>query len=272
MQGLSVQELSKITGVTARNIRYYDSVDLFKPSGFAENGYRYYSIEKIEELRLISYLRYAGVSLKEIASHLKNRHIDEYSEILTTQLTKVETEINHLKTIKERLKYRIESLEYIRELPNLNEIYIEELPSRPILKYDLNLKTPLEWEKALLQIEKNENLPPSLIIGEAGFFVDLKGWEKREPTEFIGLFLNARDPYMIESESLEELPMGKWLTLYIKGDHIEASKQYEKLMNYAKYHQLNLASYAIERTLVDHFISSDPELYITEIQIPIKND
>ncbi len=74
---------------------------------------------------------------------------------------------------------------------------------------------------------------------------------------------------MVESESLEELPMGKWLTLYIKGDHAEASKHYEKLMSYATEHELKLSSYAIERTLVDHFISSDPELYITEIQIPI---
>ncbi len=85
------------------------------------------------------------------------------------QLSKVEIEINHLETIKERLKYRIESLEYIRELPNLNEIIIEELPSRPILKFDIRMKTPLEWERALLQIEKTKNYLQSLIIGEAGF-------------------------------------------------------------------------------------------------------
>jgi len=63
---LSVKELSEITNVSKRNIRYYDSIDLFKPSGILDNGYRYYGIEKIEELRLISYLRHVGVSVKEI--------------------------------------------------------------------------------------------------------------------------------------------------------------------------------------------------------------
>jgi effector-binding domain-containing protein len=44
---------------------------------------------------------------------------------------------------------------------------------------------------------------------------------------------------------------------------------YDDLLDYALEHELELDSYAVERTLIDHYISSDPNLHITEILIPI---
>lgn len=268
---LRVSDLSKITGVSPRNIRYYDSVGLFDASGVLDNGYRYYSIDKIEELRLISYLRHAGISIKEIKQHLHSRDIDEYTSILENQLSKVDDEIEHLITLKKRLSKRIDSVNYIRNLPSLNKIIIEKLPPRAILQFDEKIEDPLDWEKAMLKFEKKGDLPPSLIIGESGFIVDLTKWETRNPTEFTGVFMFTDDPYFKKNSDFVEFPPGYWLTLYIKGDHTAASNKYEKIMKYAKEHDLELADYAIERTLIDHFISSDPELYITEIQIPILN-
>ncbi|UNM89770.1 MerR family DNA-binding transcriptional regulator [Vagococcus sp. CY52-2] len=38
----SITELAKLSGVTTRTLRYYDRIDLLKPTSIGENGYRFY--------------------------------------------------------------------------------------------------------------------------------------------------------------------------------------------------------------------------------------
>ena len=38
----SIHELSHLSGVTTRTLRWYDQIGLLKPSRTAESGYRYY--------------------------------------------------------------------------------------------------------------------------------------------------------------------------------------------------------------------------------------
>lgn len=265
---LSVKEMSQITNVSKRNIRYYDSIGLFKASGIGENGYRYYDLEKIEELRLINYLRHAGVSIKEIEKHLKNRNIDEYVDILNNQLVEIESELNKINALKIRLKNKLTSIEYIRSLEHFDEIRVEVFPKRRILKKMGKLKTPIDWERAMLDFE--EELPPSLAVGDNGFFVDLNRHRERKGTEFSGIFMIAEDPFTLQSKYLDYLEEGSYLTLYLKGNHDDAQLKYKDLTEYAEKNGLVLGQYALERTLIDHFISSDKELYITEIQIQIR--
>src|SRR6056297_1394893 len=79
---LTVSQIADITGVPARTIRYYNQIGLFTPSGVWENGYKFFSVEKIEELRMINYLRHTGLSIEEIRGLLNNPRIDEYRQQL----------------------------------------------------------------------------------------------------------------------------------------------------------------------------------------------
>ena len=266
---LTVNELSKVTGVSSRTLRYYDEIGLFSSSGSLPNGYRYYSIDKIEEIHFINYMRHIGLSIKEIKQHLSNRNIEEYEHILTDHLVKVRHEIDELQKAEKRIQKRIHSLDYIRKLPPIGEIVIQRLQKRRILKEIIPIKKQEDWEFSLAKLESDHGLPPSMIIGDLGFFVDIEKVEFRDPEEFFGLFLLADDPYYDKIESLSYLEQGQWLTLYIRGDHKTAKENYITLIKYAKDHGLTLGDYAIERTIIDHYISSDPNLYITEIQIPI---
>lgn len=266
---LTVSELSKIVGVSPRTIRYYATKNLFEESGISDNGYRYYTIEKIEELRLIVYLRYLDIPIKEIKSHLNNRSLDEYDAILEKQLHATRNKITHLQFLEKRLEKRLESINYIHSLPPLNNITIRKHPSRRILKIEKDINDPLDWEKAMIQFEQQENLPPSLIIGDIGFFVDLNKINTRHATEFTALYLISDEPLLMGDPLVVHLPEGEWLTYLVEGDHTDAAKIYPVLLAYAQSHDLTLDNYAIERVLLDHFISSDPSIIITEVQIPI---
>lgn len=59
-------ELAKISGVSVRTIRFYDSKDILKPISYSESGYRYYDRNSIERLQKIIMLKFIGFSLEEI--------------------------------------------------------------------------------------------------------------------------------------------------------------------------------------------------------------
>ena len=267
---LSVGEIAKIVNIPPRTLRYYSKIGLFVPSGTnPDNSYYYYTIEKIEELRLIKYLRHLNIPIKEIKRHLENRDVDHYHSVLENQLGKTLDTIQELEYMAQRLTKRMESLDYIRSLHGTDEIQIREFEERRILPLREEVNGPLDWEVAMLKIEQQANLPPSLFIGDIGFFVDLKSLDTRHPTEFTGLYLLADEPYFNDQNLIETLPGGRWLSIHFKGDHQDAPPHYEKLMEYIQQNQLKARNYALERVLLDHYISGDPELLITEIQIPL---
>ena len=53
----SIRELSQLSGVTTRTLRWYDEIGLLKPAYVAESGYRYYREAEVERLQDILYYR-----------------------------------------------------------------------------------------------------------------------------------------------------------------------------------------------------------------------
>ncbi len=44
----TVKEVSEITGLSVRTLRYYDEIGLLKPAGLTESGYRLYDETALE--------------------------------------------------------------------------------------------------------------------------------------------------------------------------------------------------------------------------------
>ena len=68
-----IGEFSKLTGIPIRTLRYYDSIDLFKPSEVdLFTSYRYYNEEQVRDLELINELKEVGFTLEEIRDNWNN--------------------------------------------------------------------------------------------------------------------------------------------------------------------------------------------------------
>ena len=68
-----IGEFSKLTGISIRTLRYYDSIDLFKPSEVdLFTSYRYYKEEQVKDLELINVLKEVGFTLEEIRDNWNN--------------------------------------------------------------------------------------------------------------------------------------------------------------------------------------------------------
>ena len=71
-----IGEFSKLTGIPIRTLRYYDSIDLFKPSEVdLFTSYRYYKEEQVKDLELINELKEVGFTLEEIRDNWN--HLNE---------------------------------------------------------------------------------------------------------------------------------------------------------------------------------------------------
>ncbi|MDW6157023.1 MerR family transcriptional regulator, partial [Klebsiella pneumoniae] len=68
---LTIGQLAKQMGTTIRTLRYYDHIDLLKPSEYKDGGHRLYNVEDVRRLQQIQSLKFIGFSLKDISTLLE---------------------------------------------------------------------------------------------------------------------------------------------------------------------------------------------------------
>lgn len=113
----TVKEVSELTGISIRTLRYYDEIDLLKPAKVTEAGYRLYDESSLKILRQIMFFREMEVPLSEIKVIMKDSESDN-RKILETQKMMLEIKRNRLngiiKWISDVLKGEDKDTEYQR--------------------------------------------------------------------------------------------------------------------------------------------------------------
>ena len=72
----TVKDVSELTGISIRTLRYYDEINLLKPAKVTEAGYRLYDEDSLKKLRQIMFLREMDVSLSDIKVFMKGSESD----------------------------------------------------------------------------------------------------------------------------------------------------------------------------------------------------
>lgn len=106
----SIQELSRLAGVTTRTLRWYDKIDLLKPSRTAESGYRLYGPEEVDRLQDILFYRALGVELAQIKECLDDPSFCRITA-LRKHLTTLEAEQKRIASLIQSVKETIEAEE-----------------------------------------------------------------------------------------------------------------------------------------------------------------
>ena len=68
----SVNEVSKLSGVSRRTLQYYDEIGLLPPSAVKKSGYRQYDDESLRRLWSILFYKELGISLDDIRALMEN--------------------------------------------------------------------------------------------------------------------------------------------------------------------------------------------------------
>lgn len=115
-----IKEISDITGISIRMLRYYHKIGLLTPKSKSESGYRLYDELDLEKLLHILYLKELDFSLEEIKNIVSNPSLDlkntlkSQEELLTKKKERLEAIINALK--KTTTSYPKESFTIQREI------------------------------------------------------------------------------------------------------------------------------------------------------------
>lgn len=96
----TVKDVSKITGVSIRTLRYYDEIGLLNPTELTEAGYRLYDNKALEKLQEIMFFRELDIPLIVIKKIMENPNYDK-EQALLTQKNLLEQKRNRLNGIIE---------------------------------------------------------------------------------------------------------------------------------------------------------------------------
>lgn len=86
----TIQELSKLAGVSARTLRYYDEIGLLHPNRITKSGYRIYTTAQIDTLQQILFYRALGFPLKQIQSIMQAPDFDRLTALEQQKQTLIE--------------------------------------------------------------------------------------------------------------------------------------------------------------------------------------
>ena len=102
----TVNEVSKLTGVSVRTLHHYDEIGLLKPTSITEAGYRLYDDIALERLQHILLFRELQFPLKDIKGILdspdfdRNKALEQQIELLTLKKEHLENLILYARGIK----------------------------------------------------------------------------------------------------------------------------------------------------------------------------
>lgn len=103
---MTVNEVSKLTGVSIRALQYYDTIGLLRPIEYTESGYRLYddtSLERLQQILLFKELEFPLKEIKEIIeapNFDKSKALEQQIELLTMKKEHLENLINFARGIK----------------------------------------------------------------------------------------------------------------------------------------------------------------------------
>ena len=103
---MTVNEVSKLTGVSIRTLQYYDTIGLLKPSAYTESGYRLYDDTALERLQQILLFKELEFPLKEIKTIVdapgfdRSKALEQQIELLTMKKEHLENLIDFARGIK----------------------------------------------------------------------------------------------------------------------------------------------------------------------------
>tara|TARA_R100000365_G_scaffold3255_1_gene10368 strand:- start:2370 stop:2771 length:402 start_codon:yes stop_codon:yes gene_type:complete len=107
---MNIGQAARASGVTAKMIRYYESIGLITPADRTDSNYRVYGTDDVHTLRFIKRARTLGFSMDETAALLglwqdKSRASADVKAIATNHIAELERKIVELQEMADTLKH-----------------------------------------------------------------------------------------------------------------------------------------------------------------------
>jgi len=124
---LTIQEVSRVTGLSAHTLRYYERIGLIHPIAREENTRRRYTADDVGWIDFLLKLRATGMSIKDMQKYAElqrqgDETLPERVEMLKSLHDKVETRMDELNEHLKLIYYKIEIYQKIVTEKELEKI------------------------------------------------------------------------------------------------------------------------------------------------------
>ncbi|WP_175638508.1 MerR family transcriptional regulator [Metabacillus schmidteae] len=267
----SIGEVSKLMNITIKALRYYDSIDLFKPVYVdPKSNYRYYSDLQLYRLDLIKSLSYIGTPLNQIKK-VEDLNNEEYVSFLMDQEKIVEEKLDELFEIQEIIANVREELQ--RQDAPYDEIVLLEKDEMKIIQTKVTGLGPINTlNSSYSSLKKYGPSTEGFRKKGYGSIFPFKQYNKVEDINYHYLFTPVLSNKHISSlqndAEFAVLPEGKYLSIISNSTSFENYfKTFQKLMDHIRADQIKPLSDIYEFFSV--YFQNNEHRYISEFRVKI---
>lgn len=271
---IKIGELAKIKNIDPQTLRYYDKIGLLTPNIVdSENGYRYYSINKLMEVDKIRFLKLLGLSLEEIKKISCYNDLDSVLEVFSQQQQILEKKIENLKLVNSELSSIISSVEYANEVSKQEKNSIEIKNLDPLYGTISDFKVEDSWynfENILQKMMKNSPNYSEVGHNYGISFICNKEFLYSPNEKYIEqAFLPVNKEY-INLDGIKKYSIGKSIITYHIGDISKLDDIFLEIRQYIIKNNLKIRGDIILTPLINTFILKDIEKHVFQLKIPIE--
>ena len=266
-----IGDFSKLTRVSIRMLRYYDEAGLFKPAKIdAFTGYRYYSAKQITTLNLIVSLRDMGFNISEISIAIHEQSEEKLKDLLIKKKNEVESNIESEKEKLRKISFTIKDLKKERVNMNYN-VTLKSVPKYKVISLRDTIPA-YDAEGMLWQRLGDFIMKKKIPCGDIAYATYHDEGYKEGPVD-VEVIMNVKEIFTNEEgfEFKETEALEQAASIFVPGDYSNLTPAYIYLAKWIEENNYSICGNARQLCIKGPWNEQNPNDYLSEIQIPIKN-
>jgi len=202
----SIKEMSRLSGLTPRTLRFYDEIGLLRPGGIRSSGYRFYGGAEVDRLQQILFYRELGFPLDAIKKILNQPDFNK-EDALTSHLAAMKQRRDQMNLLILNLQKTIGTLKGEQKMSDNEKFegFKQKMIDENEAKYGEEVRQKYGDEVAHAANQKIKNMTQQQMEDAAKLSIEVN--------EAIAKALATKDPKSAEAMEACELHK-KWLCVY----------------------------------------------------------
>ncbi|MCB9134598.1 MAG: MerR family transcriptional regulator [Anaerolineales bacterium] len=268
---LKIGDFSKLCQVPIKTLRYYDQIDLLKPSEVDRfTSYRYYTLDQIPRLNRILAFKDLGFSLEQIAELLdEDVSVEQIRGMLRLKRAEIARNLADEQARFARVEARLRQIEQENQPMPAYEIVIKKVESIRIaglrdIAENYQSLGPLFGE-LYAAVAQNMLTPvgPTIAI-----YYD-EGYREREVDVEVAVPVSENTSLPQQRVQVRTLPGAEVASLLYRGSYDDFTPAYQALMGWMQANGYMMTGPNREIYLRGPGEGISPEDFLTEIQFPV---
>lgn len=278
-----IGSFAKVSNVTAKQLRYLEEKGLLIPKMRKENNnYRYYSHDQMEQLIYIETLRDLGMPFEKVVKILQTEREEECVDIMEEYLGDIDRQIQTLLKQYQSVVLYITQMVKGKGLGNwikggtdnrCTKIEIIDFPEQKVLftRYKMNVLAEDLFIERFFELKK-EGAVRNLKLGNCMHAIFHDGYQKQfEDTKGD---LETFYPVLTDAgmcENIRRINQFKGVSCTYLGHYENMEECYRQMKEWAEERNIETMDASMEKYIIGPDLSRNPEEYVTQIIIPLKN-